>query len=188
MSLHARALSLLLVASVAAGGGACATVGEDRIRVPGEQAKVYVSVFVDETDRGEVGVPLTQAIQMTIWERDRSALALSFEKDALAIDGTVVALEDVALEGGNRQVRLRMKAHLVDKDGKRVLVLRTAESRAVYAIDGDPEVTEQRRKNALNKAIFDMARHIVTSIDQAAREAPVASATRHRGSRAAERA
>ena len=160
---------LWLIVSAAMMVCACATVGGQRIRVPGNQTKVYVSVFVDQTERGEVGLPLTQAIQLAIWERDRSALALSFEQDALAIDGTVLALEDVALAHKERQLRLRMKAHLVDKKGDEVLTLRTAESRAVYSVASDREKTESRRQNALNKAISDMAQHVVRSIDEAAR-------------------
>ena len=80
---------LWLIVSAAMMVCACATVGGQRIRVPGNQTKVYVSVFVDQTERGEVGLPLTQAIQLAIWERDRSALALSFEQDALALGGGV---------------------------------------------------------------------------------------------------
>lgn len=160
-----RALGFLLALTGLHAAG-CATSSRD-VRVPGGHESVYVAVFVDETEHGEVGLQLTEAIQYEIWRRDPAALASFFERDTVAIDGTVVSLKEVPVGEGEIELRVRVRAAIIDKEGRQVADIELAESRARYRQYRSAKKTEAARRQALEDAVRDMAHHVVRQIDQA---------------------
>lgn len=148
--------------------GCAAVQPARRLEVPGP-GRLYVAVFVDETEAGEIGVLLAQAIRVEVYRRDPALLALVFDEGSLALDGTVVSLEEEPASVGAMQVRIRAEAALVDWDGEVVADLGTVEATASYFLRRDRQRTEAGRRQAVEEAVRALAREIVRRVDRAAR-------------------
>jgi hypothetical protein len=153
----------------------CATSGGSRaLSVPSE-SRVYIAVFVDESETGEAGVPLSEAVKIEIYRRDPSRLALSFEEGSVALDGTVMAVRESGGDEGRRKVAVLAHARLVRKDGSEVADLGDAAAEAEYEVARALAETEARREEALYRAVRILARELVRRVDRAGQQ-PAADA------------
>jgi hypothetical protein len=162
----ALAAGALLVA-VLAGCGSARFVRP--IAVPAGE-RIYVSVFVDETARGEVGVPLAEALRIEIHRRDPSRLAITFDEGAVAVDGTVQRVKEAPAGAGRLRVVVHADVTLVDKAGGVVAELGTMEGGAEYSPSRDRGETELRRREAMRDAVRSLAREILRQVDLAGRD------------------
>lgn len=138
--------------------------------------RLYVAVFVDETEEGRVGVPLADAVRVEVYRRDPARLAMSFDEGTWALDGTVLALVERQDERGRMQLTVKARARVLDKRGDVVAALGNLESAASYRVSKERVETEQRRADALEDAVRDLARELVRRVERAA-EAPSATTT-----------
>lgn len=160
----ACALALALLTS------GCAAVRLARsVEVP-ERGRLYVAPFVDETRAGEVGVRLADAVKLELFRRDPALLSVVFDEESVALDGTVLALDEARAEGGRYSLRIRASALLVNRDGEQVADLGRVEARASYALSRDPRETEEARARALEDAMRALARELLRRVDRAGRE------------------
>lgn len=165
MSRLARTLALVVVLSALL--GACASSRYSRRLELPPGARLYVAVFVDETDEGRLGVPLADAVRMEVYRRDPERLAMTFDDGTWALDGTVLALEEAPSDEGRMQLTVRARARLLDKSGDVVAVLGPGESTASYRLSRERAETERRRLRALDDAIARLAREIVRRVEHA---------------------
>ena len=86
-----RALCVGWIVTALAAMGCAGIQSVGRLRTPQEK-RLYVPVFVDETQNGEAGVTLRDALRHEIFVRDPERYCASFERDCWAFDGTVVSL------------------------------------------------------------------------------------------------
>lgn len=141
---------------------ACATASSSS-KVDG--SFVYVAPFVDETPGMEVGFLLTQTVQETLYARAPRRFLVVFDDAACAVDGTVIAVDDVAGEGeGKRDVVVSARAVVVDKAGRVRHDTGVSRRAARYAVSTDPEETARRRERARVIATSTVGRALVDDI------------------------
>lgn len=163
-----RAVTLLVACAALQAG--CATT-RDGIRVPGHE-RVFVAVFVDESATGEVGVALAEAIQIEVYGRDPDRLAMTFDESSLALDGTVHALDEREVGGGEREIAIRTTVLLVDKQGARLGEIGPVESRATYRpVAGDAGATDEARRAAIARIVRTLAGYVTRELDARGRAA-----------------
>ncbi len=148
-------------------GQACQTTSRGRVVVP-RTDKLHVAVFVDQTETGEVGWPLTQAVQAVMWRDDPDSFATSFEQSTVTMDGTVLVLEEKPVGAGITELRFVVDATLVAHDGQKVADLGRAEVTETF--NGRPKERSPERREALDRGVWRMARYLVSKIDEAGRE------------------
>lgn len=141
-------------------------------------ARLYVAVFVDETDEGRVGVPLADAVRVEVYRRDPARLAMSFEEGTWALDGTVLALEETPGDRGKMRLTVLARARLLNKAGDVVAVLGPVRSSSSYRVSRERAETEMRRDEALENTLLSLAREIVKRVEQAAAQEPAPVASR----------
>lgn len=150
--------------------GACASSRANRpIAVPDAQ-RIYVSVFVDESPRGEVGVPLADALRVEIYRRDPSRLAMTFDEGAVAVDGTVHSVEEQPAGAGQLSVVVEAGARLVNRDGAVIADLGRAEAEGVYRPRRERAATDAARSQAIEAAVQRLARELIRRVDDAGRD------------------
>ena len=161
---------LSLPMALAAGllfGGCPAHLANGGMRVP-EQGRLFVAVFVDESEHGEAGVPLTDAVKVELFRRDPSLLAIGFEEGTIALDGTVHAIDERAADDGRYALIIRASARLVGRDGALIADLGPMDARTTYRLSRDRRETEQARARALDDALRALARETLRRVHRAA--------------------
>jgi hypothetical protein len=166
MSAFARALSLV-VAALLLGAGCVGQRARRDLALP-PQTRLYVAVFVDETDGGGVGLPLTEAIRYEVYRRAPARLAMSFDETSFALDGTVVKLEELPVQAGHVRVRVRVQAlaRLVNIRGEEVSNLGDFTAEARYVLARDDEESDERRTAAIRQAVNALARDLVDRLHE----------------------
>lgn len=157
------ALALVLVTALSAACGSARVLR--RLDLP-PGTRLYVAVFVDETEEGRVGVPLANAVRLEVYRRDPARLSMSFEEGTWALDGTVLALEERE-EDGRVSLVVRARARLLDKGGAVIARLGELESSSRYRVARKSAETEERRAAAIDSAVRELAREIVRRVERA---------------------
>lgn len=165
--LVAVASALVVVLSCACGS---ARYGR-RLQLPPEQ-RLYVAVFVDETEEGRVGVPLADAVRVEVYRRDPARLAMTFDEGAWVLDGTVTAVEEAPADDDRMRLTVQAKARLLDKAGTTVARLGAVDSTTTYRISRTRAETEARRRDAIDTALEGLARELVRRVERASAAAP----------------
>lgn len=149
---------------------ACASTQQNSktLQIP-LRSKVYVSVFVDKTEQGEIGLALTDAIRQQIYRQNPRQLAMFFDEDSVVIDGTVLKLQETSLSSRETEVEIFFHARLLLKSGEEVANLRQFSVKNTYAIDRDMNQTDLNRMRALDSSIRTAADQIIIRIDQIGR-------------------
>lgn len=142
-----------------------------RLQLPPEQ-RLYVAVFVDETEEGRVGVPLADAVRVEVYRRDPARLAMTFDEGSWVLDGTVTALEETPADDGRMRLTVQARARLLDKAGTTVARLGAVDSTASYSISRERAETEARRRDAIDAALEGLARELVRRVERFSAAAP----------------
>lgn len=173
MTSRSAVLAVLLGVAASALGG-CATVGRRGVDVPLHD-KLYVAVFVDESERGEVGVALADAIQLELWRRDPESLVLFFEESSVALDGTVLSVQEKPVSDG-MELTVEVSARLVDRNQKVVADLGQASVTERYVVYRSPGATASARRDALVEAVQALAKQVLDRVNEAGEAAAAEAA------------
>ncbi len=151
---------MVLALALSSSLSACATASSAKA----DGTFVYVAPFVDETPGMEVGFLLTQTVQETLYARAPRRFLVVFDDAACAVDGTVVAVDDVAYQGDQRDVVVSARAVVVDKAGRVRHDTGLTGRAARYAVSSDPLETARRRERARVIATSTVGRALVDDI------------------------
>lgn len=122
---------------------------------------VYVSVFVDETSRGELGYEISEVAKEILWQDVPAKLALQIDPGTIVVDGTVLAHDERA--AGDEDVEVRMEiAVRVLEDGKLPRML--PRSQVFGRFTGKPFEATSRRRNELRRMMRTLAIHMLDSL------------------------
>lgn len=130
----------------------------------GDGSLVYVAPFVDETPGMELGLPLTQTVQETLYARAPRRFLVVFDDAAVAVDGTVVDVRDVDVGSGKVDVVVSARAVVVDKRGRVRHDTGVVGRAARYERAADPSETARRRERARLIAASTVGRALVDDI------------------------
>ena len=148
------------------------------VQVPFNKSRVYVPVFVDETVEGTLGFDVSNALRVKILHRQPRRLAGHMEQGVLAVDGTILKLnekprysgDEGRLVAGTYVIKLEVDVKLNNHEGKRLKKLGRYAVEEEYITEREMERTEEGRRRALIRAAMSVAERILDDIDQLGRE------------------
>lgn len=147
----------------------CAVITEKKdIRVPRAE-KLYVSVFVDETNRGEIGLVLTNEIRRKVYARSPEKLAMFFDENSVIMDGTVRKVHDRSVGSKTYELEVYIHARLLSKDGTEVADLGEFSKKKSYTLERDADQTDLNRHRALMIVVRVLADEVIQRVDTAGR-------------------
>ncbi|MDP2339628.1 MAG: LPS assembly lipoprotein LptE [Deltaproteobacteria bacterium] len=151
-----RALAVVLCCA------GCAGVSPSLWSPPGTH--VYVAPFVDQTPGMRLGMAMTTSLQDRLYARAPDRFLVVFDDAAVAVDGTVIAVEDVHADRGKRDVIVKAELALVDKRGRVRHETGIVERRARYETSADVTENARRRDAALAIATSTVGRALADLI------------------------
>jgi hypothetical protein len=148
------------------------------VQVPFSKSRIYVPVFVDETVEGTLGFDVSNALRIKILHRQPRRLAGHMEQGVLAVDGTILKLnekprysgDEGRLVAGTYVLKLEVSVHLNNHEGKRLKKLGRYAVEEEYITEKEMERTEEGRRRALVRAAMVIAERILDDIDQLGRD------------------
>ncbi len=161
-SLYCFSLLLMFIPTVG-----CASLGNrDDLDIP-YRDQLYVSVFIDETEKGEVGLALTDEIRRKIYSRDPEKLAMFFDANAIVVDGTVLKLVEESVAPNAYQLEIMIEARLIAKDGTEVANLGRFSAKKSYSLERDVRRTGLNRQKAISLVIASLAEQLIRRVNLA---------------------
>jgi hypothetical protein len=135
--------------------------------------QLYVSVFIDETEKGEVGLVLTDELRRKIYNRDPKKLAMFFDANAIIVDGTVLKLIEESVAPNAYQLKIIVEARLIAKDGTEVADLGRFSEQHTYKLERDVRRTDFNRQKAISLVVDSLAEQLLLRVNRAGEaEAP----------------
>lgn len=129
-----------------------------------EEALLYVAPFHDVTPGMAVGGPLWREVQEELYGRAPRRFLMVFDEAALAVDGAVVAVDELIVGGGKRDVVVVAEVRVVDRRGRPVRDLGRLERRGRYEVAADASETARRRQAAIAVARQTLAGAITVAL------------------------
>lgn len=127
-----------------------------RLQTPQGQ-RLYVPVFVDETQEGQVGVILRDALRHAIFMRDPERYCASFDRDCWAFDGTVVSLH---LEHTDRAHKAILETHVRLVGHSRGIELGRFRTEHVFQNNDNHGASADWEMSLAKKAAFDILQRL----------------------------
>jgi hypothetical protein len=114
-----------------------------------EGTALYVAPFGDRTPGMAIGGPLWRETQEALWRQAPRRFLMVFHESGLAVDVDVVAIDEVPVGGGKRDVVVVAAGRVVAHDGVVVRDLGRLARRARYEVSSDAGETARRRQAAV---------------------------------------
>jgi len=140
--------------------GCASLANRDDLKIP-HRDQLYVSVFIDETEKGEVGLALTDEIRRKVYSRAPEKLAMFFDANAVVVDGTVLKLFEESVAPNAYQLEIMIEARLIAKDGTEVANLGRFSDKKSYRLERDVRRTGLNRQKAISLVIASLADQLI---------------------------